>query len=216
MPAISLTPVSELLPQITRVLGRIMPRLAALLPADAELHHIGATAIPGAVTKGDVDVLVRVSSGLFLPTVEALRPHFEVKQPVNWTSDFASFGDDTGHELPLGIQVVVRESENDFLLYLRDYFIFNQAALEAYNRLKLEHAGEGSAGYWAAKSAFLGNILRNRGPVAAPPAAMPQLAVAPRAIPCIFTLMFDVFPSSSTGRTSGTAAAHRPARRIAG
>ena len=118
--------------------------------------------MPGAVTKGDVDVLVRVSSARFLMAVEALRQHFAVKQPANWTTGFASFGDDTGHVLPLGIQVVVMDSREDFFLYLRDYFITNRDALEQYNRLKVAHANDGGEEYWKAKDAFLGKILASK------------------------------------------------------
>jgi GrpB-like predicted nucleotidyltransferase (UPF0157 family) len=158
---VNLKPVSELLPQTERLLSRVMVQLAALLP-DAELHHIGATALPGAVTKGDVDLLVRVSPALFPAAVESLRRHFAVKQPDNWSAAFASFGDDTGHELPLGIQVVVKDSEEDFLLFLRDYLIANPDALAEYNRLKRAHALDGADGYWKAKDAFFSQILRRR------------------------------------------------------
>src|SRR5687767_7256372 len=106
------------------MLGRVFAQLATLLP-NAELHHIGATALPGALTKGDVDVLVRVAPAQFPAAVAALRRHFAVKQPDNWTAAFASFGDDTGHELPLGLQVVVKDAPEDFLLFLRDYLRTN-------------------------------------------------------------------------------------------
>jgi GrpB-like predicted nucleotidyltransferase (UPF0157 family) len=138
-----------------------MPQLAALLP-DAELHHIGATAIPGSVTKGDVDVLVRVSSEEFPQAVDVLRQRFAVKQATNWTGNFASFGDDSQYALPLGIQLVVKNSDVDFLLFLREYFIFNADALEEYNRLKLAHSKDGAEGYWRAKDLFLSKILRSR------------------------------------------------------
>jgi GrpB-like predicted nucleotidyltransferase (UPF0157 family) len=155
---VKLRPVGELAPHVERVLARVFAQLATLLP-DAELHHIGATSIPEAVTKGDVDVLVRVSSRQFPIAVDALKRHFDVKQPVNWTPEFASFGSDAGYELPLGVQVVVKDSKDDFLLFLRDYLITNKAALEEYNRLKVKHAREGAEGYWRAKNEFLEKIL---------------------------------------------------------
>src|SRR5262249_15549933 len=96
MTTVELKPVSEVRPQAERVVSRVFARLAALLP-DAELHHIGATALPTGVTKGDVDVLVRVPAAGFPAAVAALRRDFAVKQPDNWTAEFASFGDDAGH-----------------------------------------------------------------------------------------------------------------------
>jgi hypothetical protein len=50
MESVSLVPVSELMPRVERTLGPVTARLRALVPG-AGLHHIGATALPGALTK---------------------------------------------------------------------------------------------------------------------------------------------------------------------
>jgi len=161
MATVPIRPVSELQPTVERILAGVYAQLAALLP-DAEVHHVGATAIPGALTKGDVDLLVRVSSARFPTAVQVLKRHYAVKQPGNWTATFASFGDDAAHQLPLGIQVVVAGSEYDFFLFLRDYLIAHHAELEEYNRLKTGHAPEGPEGYWEAKNRFLERVLKSR------------------------------------------------------
>jgi GrpB-like predicted nucleotidyltransferase (UPF0157 family) len=161
MKSITLRKADELIPQVESILDRVFAQVRGLVP-DAELHHIGATALPGALTKGDVDVLLRVTPARFQSAVDVLRPHFAVKQPVNWTSEFASFGDDVGHDLPVGIQVVVKDSSADFLLYLRDYFTARPEALSEYNRLKVAHADEGEEGYWRAKDEFFARILASR------------------------------------------------------
>ncbi len=161
MARIPLATADELRPQVERMLARVLAQLGALVP-EGECHHIGATALPGALTKGDVDVLLRVSPARFQPAVESLRPHFAIKQPHNWTAEFASFGDDTGYELPLGVQVVVKDSPSDFLLFLRDYLAAHGEALAEYNRVKSAHAPEGPEAYWRAKDAFLARILANR------------------------------------------------------
>ena len=161
MALINLKTADQLKPQVQRILGQVFAQLEALLP-EAELHHIGATAIPGALTKGDVDVLVRVPGARFQVVVDRLKRHFTIKQPANWTPEFASFGDDTSFELPLGIQVLVKDAKDDVLLFLRDYFISHRYALAEYNRLKMTHAAEGSEGYWKAKDKFLAEILVSR------------------------------------------------------
>jgi GrpB-like predicted nucleotidyltransferase (UPF0157 family) len=158
---IALRSSDELLPLVQPLLLRMFARLRVLLP-EAELHHIGATALPGALTKGDLDILVRVSPPAFPAAVEVLKPHFQIKQPANWTPAFASFGDDHGYDLPVGIQVVARDSREDFLLFLRDYFIENPKALEVYNRLKANHSDGGHEDYWRAKDEFLSRILATR------------------------------------------------------
>jgi GrpB-like predicted nucleotidyltransferase (UPF0157 family) len=191
MAGITLKAVEDLLPEVNRVVSRLSDRLRSLVP-DAEFHHIGATAIAGALTKGDVDVLLRVSAQRFQATVDVLSAHFAIKQPSNWTAEFASFGDDAGYQLPVGIQVKVKDSDSDFLLYLRDYFRSRPAALREYNQLKVAHANEGREGYWRAKDGFLAGILasRNREPKD-PPGKSPRrtegsakpTAVAPVATP---------------------------------
>jgi GrpB-like predicted nucleotidyltransferase (UPF0157 family) len=159
--AIKLKTVEELGSKVKIALSGIFMQLCDLFP-DAELHHIGATAIPGSLTKGDVDVLLRVSGTHFQTVVDVLRRHFAIKQASNWTPEFASFGDDSRYMLPVGIQVVVRDSSLDFFLFLRDHFISHRDALIEYNHLKQIHAAEGEKAYWKAKNEFLEKILTLR------------------------------------------------------
>lgn len=163
MTPITLRAATDLAPLVEPIVTETVARIATSLP-DAEVHHIGATAIPGALTKGDVDVLVLVASESLSQAISVLGQQYAVKQRENWTAGFASFGDDTGYALPLGAQVVVRGSENDFLLYLRDYLTAHRSALEEYNQLKVEHAGADAQRYWEAKDAFFERILALRDP----------------------------------------------------
>jgi GrpB-like predicted nucleotidyltransferase (UPF0157 family) len=161
MAPIVLKSADDLIPQVELVVTRLSAQLGALLPGYA-VHHIGATAIAGALTKGDVDVLLQVPAAEFPTAVRVLRENFPVRQAQNWTSEFASFGNDAAYELPVGIQVVVVGSELDFLPFLRDYFRANPDALREYNQLKLEHALEGPDGYWKAKDRYLATVLAIR------------------------------------------------------
>ena len=161
MTSIVLTPADDLAPRVQRTLARLAARLNSMLP-DAVLHHIGATAITGALTKGDLDVLLRASQERFQDIVAVLSRNFTIKQASNWTAEFASFGDDSAYELPVGIQVVVEGSNLDFFLFLRDHFILNPEALRQYNLLKIAHADKGEHGYWKAKDEFLARILASR------------------------------------------------------
>jgi GrpB-like predicted nucleotidyltransferase (UPF0157 family) len=173
MTPVDLRPVSELRPHVEQLLERLLPQLHALLP-DAELCHIGATALPRGVTKGDVDILARVAPEHFAAAVAALRTHFGVKQPDNWTAAFASFGDDVGYALPVGIQLVIKDSRDDFLLFLHQYLLSHPDTLEEYTRLKQTHASEGAESYWQAKDAFLGKVLASRHEASAEAAPAPD------------------------------------------
>jgi GrpB-like predicted nucleotidyltransferase (UPF0157 family) len=122
--------------------------------AHAQVHHIGATALPFGQTKGDVDVNVRVGEAQFPMTVSALGERLTVAQPENWSETFASFSA-KGYELPLGVQVTVIDSKDDFLLPLRNRMRADPSLLRRYNDIKVAAALEGAEAYWKAKDEIL-------------------------------------------------------------
>jgi hypothetical protein len=75
--------------------------------------HIGATSLPDGLTKGDVDVNVRVPADRFDEAVRELSSRYERAQIQNWTPTYASFADGA-EELLLGIQVTVVGAADDF------------------------------------------------------------------------------------------------------
>src|SRR5690606_26589608 len=71
----------------------VATELASLLPPTAEILHVGATAVPGCLTKGDLDILVRVEREEF-PTSEAvLAKRFVRNRGSVRTGEFAAFED---------------------------------------------------------------------------------------------------------------------------
>ena len=156
-----LTLSDNLAPTTSDVLTRVFLRIAAALP-EVEVHHIGATAIPGALTKGDLDVVLRVEANEFHAAVEKLRGAFAVKQPENWDPYFASFGSDTDFAIPVGVQLVIKDSEADFFLFVRDYLISHPDALANYNLAKQESASLTANDYWTAKDRVLAEILSRK------------------------------------------------------
>ena len=71
------------------------------LVSGAEVEHVGSTAVPGALTKGDVDLLVRVGERGFPAAVESLRGRYVIHQPHNWTPTLASFNAPDAGEIPV-------------------------------------------------------------------------------------------------------------------
>ena len=135
-------------------------RLRARLP-EAEIEHVGSTSIPGALTKGDLDLLARVDAAEFDAAVRTVRGMYDVHQPENWTPTYASFVDPAAVDPPVGVQVAVRGSDDDLLFGpFREAMIADPALLDAYNRLKLERDGEDYARYTEAKGAFVEQVLR--------------------------------------------------------
>jgi GrpB-like predicted nucleotidyltransferase (UPF0157 family) len=135
-------------------------RFRARLPV-AEIEHVGSTSIPGALTKGDLDLLVRVEATEFDAAVRTARDVYDVHQPENWTRTYASFVDPEATDPPVGVQVVVRGSGDDRPFGpFRGAMIADPGLLAAYNRFKLEHDGEGYERYTEAKGVFVEQVLR--------------------------------------------------------
>jgi GrpB-like predicted nucleotidyltransferase (UPF0157 family) len=127
----------------------------------AEVEHVGATAVPGALTKGDVDLLVRVGEADFSAAADALASRYAIHQPHNWTPTLASFSAADAGQLPVGIQLVVTGSEADrFFGPFRDALINDQTLLAEYNELKLRLDGLEYERYSEQKGQFIERVLR--------------------------------------------------------
>ena len=154
---ITLVDVGELAPLAQEVIASFERDLGSAL-ANVEVHHIGATSLPFGLTKGDVDVNVRVDESRFPAVVETLDEPLAAAQPDNWTATFASFSADA-YALPLGVQVTVIGSPDDFLLALRDHMRADASLLRRYDNIKVAAASGGSDAYWMAKDALLRQVL---------------------------------------------------------
>jgi GrpB-like predicted nucleotidyltransferase (UPF0157 family) len=145
-------------PAAAEIVQRVAIRVRSEV-SDADVQDMGATAVPGLLTKGDVDVSVRVPERDFVRAVELLRSHFEVHQPHNWTDGYASFVDDRSYSLPVGVQVTVKGHREDKFLAQRDRLLARPDLLAAYNDLKCRYEGADMDEYRAAKQAFIAEHL---------------------------------------------------------
>ena len=160
MDRVRIRPEREIRKAVGTAFTRHRRRILETIPG-AEVEHVGATSVPGALTRGDLDLLVRVDAERFDDAVEALHHLYDVHQTENWTSTFASFVERTADDLPVGVQVVVGESPDDALFAeFRDALIRDSALLAEYNALKERHNGETYERYTAAKAAFIERLPR--------------------------------------------------------
>jgi len=133
-------------------------RLQSLLGPETEISHVGATAVPGCITKGDVDLVVHVGSHEYLSARAILDQHFEKNVGSPRDDCFASFADDTG-SFPLGIQLVVRGSEYDNFRSFSDQLRQSDELRAAYNALKRSFVGAEMDDYRKAKADFIEETL---------------------------------------------------------
>jgi GrpB-like predicted nucleotidyltransferase (UPF0157 family) len=139
-----------------RVLGvfdDLCVALRALLP-DADIQHVGSTSVPGAITKGDLDVCIGVERAAFENADRVLGEHFARNVGSDRTASFSSFVDD-GRPIPVGVQLVVRGGHEDFFVRWRDLLRESPRVSRAYNDLKRRWRGQSHDSYREAKSTFV-------------------------------------------------------------
>ena len=129
------------------------------LLVDVEVHHVGSTAVPGSLTKGDLDIQVRLTPERFEEAVAILGQHYQRNMGSTRTMTFASFKDDSARP-PLGIQLCAAGGPEDFFCRLRDFFLDHPNANRKYNDLKTRFQGGDMDEYRKEKSAFLEGLLQ--------------------------------------------------------
>jgi ribosomal protein S18 acetylase RimI-like enzyme/GrpB-like predicted nucleotidyltransferase (UPF0157 family) len=152
-------PESELRPRVGAATERLTALLGVLLPG-AEVEHIGATAVPGSLTKGDLDLMVRVPAELYDEALAALDGAFERNHPEEWTPSLASFNERPEAELPAGIQLVAAGSVADrAFAEWRGRLRSDPGLLGRYNDFKTRHAGDDYEAYTQAKGELIEAVL---------------------------------------------------------
>jgi hypothetical protein len=105
-------PATDFLDAATAILAAERARLAPLVRGSWELVLTGGSSVPGALTKGDVDLHLRVGPAGFAECVAALRGAYDVVHPEIWQDTLATF-EVPGAPLPTGVAVTPVGSAHD-------------------------------------------------------------------------------------------------------
>ena len=142
-----------------RLFDEVKPVLDAILPPTAKVLHVGATSIPGCLTKGDLDIVVRVDPNDFAAAEATLAARFARNLGSTRTRDFAAFEDScrTPH---LGIQLTANGGVFDMFHRFTAALLADPALVQRYNALKLAQAGQPMDSYRTAKDAFIAQVLQ--------------------------------------------------------
>lgn len=134
-------------------------RMRLALPASAEIVHVGATAIQHCWTKGDVDIVVRVSGSDFSRSEQTLRRMFKQNSGSYRSTDFSAF-ESQHFEVPIGIQLTAIGGRLDFFIRFRDKLIASSKLVAEYNHMKRRCNGQRMDRYRAEKTKFIEAVLR--------------------------------------------------------
>lgn len=157
-------PPQDYQPQANQIFHALAAQISAALPT-ATIEHIGSSAVPGLLSKGDLDVYVAVEPVDFAYATAALEGlGFQIKEDSLRTESLCPFVVE-GHPLDVGVQLVARGSRFEFFLTLRDLLIADASVREAYNQLKQGSGDLDPHRYRAVKSAFIERVLRDRAAV---------------------------------------------------
>ncbi|MEC2073383.1 GrpB family protein [Alkalihalophilus marmarensis] len=127
----------------------------------ASVIHVGSTAIEGSLTKGDVDLQVRIPIEEFDHAKSFLLKHYTINTGSTQTSFFCAFEDEEDL-LPLGLQLTAEGSELDHFWKVKAYFVAYPCEVIQYNELKLMFEGKDMETYRHAKSLYMRRILTSK------------------------------------------------------
>ncbi len=139
--------------KISHLCNRVRRRLSGVLP-DAELQHVGSTSIPGSVTKGDLDIQVRVVASDYEDSKEKLARLYNVNVGGFGSDDAISF-EDYSTDPPHGVHLTVIDGSCDVQWRFRDTLRASAKLSRAFDELKRGFEGRSMEQYREAKEEFV-------------------------------------------------------------
>jgi GrpB-like predicted nucleotidyltransferase (UPF0157 family) len=145
----------EIRERVAAIFARHQAGLEAMLPG-ARVEHVGSTAVPGSLTKGDLDVCVIVGGWEFERASRVLAAHFAIHQPENWSATLASFTAPSEDGVDVGVQLVPAGSSDErAFVGWRDRLLADPELRARYDELKRHHQADGIDAYRAAKGRLI-------------------------------------------------------------
>lgn len=151
--------LSELDPaRILRFYLSVARVLSTALPW-AEVEHVGSTAVPGCLTKGDLDVLVRVGASDFDRSTQTLDRLLVPSRRNERTDEYAEY-DYSRRDVTASVQLVLAGRDlDDHFRRLRAILTSDPKALDEYNAFKERHDGGDMEAYRNEKERLIDSLL---------------------------------------------------------
>jgi GrpB-like predicted nucleotidyltransferase (UPF0157 family) len=152
---IALVREEEIRERVAAIFARRRAELEGMLPG-ARIEHVGSTAVPGSLTKGDLDICVIVSGEEFERASRVVADRFVVHQPENWSATLASFTAPSEDGIDVGVQLVPAGSADErHFVGWRDRLRGDPELRARYDELKRRHQTDGMDAYRAAKEQLI-------------------------------------------------------------
>ena len=132
--------------------------LSAILP-DARIEHVGSSAVPGAYSRGGVDICVAAPREAFDEALGVLCEAGYLQRSQHDGADRHAVFAAPHSAVPLTLQLIESGSTHESLMRLRDALRGDPALLSRYNAIRIEAGPLGAAAYADAKAAFFADVL---------------------------------------------------------
>jgi len=162
MPRVTLLESAQYQDQAAATFAAVAAEVARLVP-HAIIEHIGASSIPGAISKGDLDICLLVPAQDHARSVEALEAAGYVAKAGTLRTPALCMLLSADTTMDVALQVVARGSEFEFFLHFRDALRADPALVTQYNQLKQRFASDGMDRYRDEKARFIKAVLQAAG-----------------------------------------------------
>jgi GrpB-like predicted nucleotidyltransferase (UPF0157 family) len=155
---VSFLPEEHFRARVQQRFKQLQRELQALIPG-AKIEHVGSTAITGSLTKGDLDVQVRVAASDYADAKNRLCKLYAVNVGGFSGNDAISFDEPDG-DPHVGIHLTVIGGSADVQWRFRDLLLGSESLRQEYDDLKRQFAGKSMAKYRDAKERFIERALQ--------------------------------------------------------
>ncbi|MFW1736504.1 GrpB family protein [Acinetobacter sp. ULE_I001] len=150
----------EYQPQCNARFAYYKTQINALL-INAKIEHIGASSIPNAISKGDLDIYIAVDQSEFNDAIQKLyRLNFQEKLETLRTDQLCMLESLNGDDV--AFQLVVNGSEFESFIKFRDTLRQSSKLVQTYNDLKKRCENLDMIDYRIEKNKFISSVLNQQ------------------------------------------------------
>jgi GrpB-like predicted nucleotidyltransferase (UPF0157 family) len=145
-------------PDAERAFALIRAAVIRALPF-AHVEHVGSSSIPGAISKGDIDICVSVDADRHQDATLTLEQMGYTTKPDTLRTSELCMLQSLRTDLDVALQVIAKGSKFEFFMTFRDALRNDPLLVQKYNEMKLFHSTLDVVQYRAAKIKFIEAVL---------------------------------------------------------